>query len=88
MTKPKSNLARLPDSGLRHLRPATRAWVERVRADWALDEHHDRLLQLAAEAWDRAQEARRALDVLGLTYDDRFGAPPLVLAEPATGNLG
>jgi hypothetical protein len=60
---------------LGHLRPATRAWVAAVKAEWTLDEHHERLLQLAAEAWDRAEQARKAIDTFGLTYEDRFGAP-------------
>jgi hypothetical protein len=58
---------------LEHLAPTTQRWVEYVQANWDLDEHHKRLLQLAAEAWDRAQQSRRALDVHGLTYVDRFG---------------
>jgi phage terminase small subunit len=58
-----------------HLRPETAAWWEHVTANWALDEHHLRLLRLAAEAWDRTQQAREALDEKGLTYLDRFGAP-------------
>lgn len=58
-----------------HLAPTTLRWIEYVQAHWDLDEHHERLLQLAAEAWDRAQQSRRALDLHGLTYVDRFGAP-------------
>ena len=73
-----STVARLPQQKPEgHLEPNTRAWVEYVCEHWALDEHHERLLQLAAEAWDRAQEAREALDTHGLTYTDRFGAPRL-----------
>jgi hypothetical protein len=37
-------------------------------------ERGKRLLTLAAEAWDRAQQARAALDEHGLTYLDRFAA--------------
>jgi phage terminase small subunit len=40
-----------------------------------LDEHHVRLLTLACEAWDRCQQARESLDVEGLVFEDRFGAP-------------
>ena len=58
-----------------HLRPATRRWWRSVCADYDLDSHHLRLLQLAAESWDRCEQAREILAVEGLTYTDRFGAP-------------
>jgi hypothetical protein len=57
------------------LRPPTRRWVEHVRDGWALDEHHEKLLLLAGEAFDRATAAREAIDTHGMTYIDRFGAP-------------
>jgi P27 family predicted phage terminase small subunit len=59
----------------RHLRPATRRWWESVVGDYDLEPHHVRLLTLAAEAWDRCQQAREVLDRDGLTYTDRFGQP-------------
>jgi hypothetical protein len=46
-----------------------------IAREYALEEHHLRLLIAAAEARDRAQEARALLDVEGLVYHDRFGAP-------------
>jgi phage terminase small subunit len=46
-----------------------------VCSAFELEQHHLRLLQLAAEAWDRAEQAREALAEHGLTFDDRFGAP-------------
>jgi hypothetical protein len=46
-----------------------------VLRDFDLDEHRVRLLTLAAEAWDRAQEAREAIVVHGPVYEDRFGQP-------------
>lgn len=58
-----------------HLKPATRDWVDRVEATYELEPHHTRLLTLAAEAWDRCQQAREALAKEGLTYADRFGTP-------------
>ena len=58
-----------------HLTAEARAWWESVVADYVLDAHHLRLLQLAAEAWDRGQQARRALKRHGTTYTDRFGQP-------------
>jgi hypothetical protein len=44
-------------------------------AEFRLEEHHERLLTLAGEAWDRATEAREALAEHGLTYVDRFDQP-------------
>ena len=58
-----------------HLREPTRAWWESVVVGFVLEEHHVRLLTLAAEAWDRCEQAREALAEHGLTFDDRFGQP-------------
>lgn len=58
-----------------HLAPKTAAWWKRVVAEFALEEHHLRILQAACEAWDRMEQARTAIATLGLTYVDRFGAP-------------
>ncbi|HLF76654.1 MAG TPA: hypothetical protein VJB57_04115 [Dehalococcoidia bacterium] len=59
-----------------HLRVATRRWYQHVVVEFDLESHHLRLLQLAAEAWDRATQAREALREAGsLTYLDRFGCP-------------
>jgi phage terminase small subunit len=58
-----------------YLSPQTRKWWSRVLRDFDLDEHHVRLLTLAAEAWDRAQEAREAVALHGPVYEDRFGQP-------------
>jgi phage terminase small subunit len=60
-----------------HLAPATRQWFASVLSDFVLEPHHVRLLTLAAESWDRCQQARAALAEEGLTYTDRFGAPRL-----------
>lgn len=57
-----------------HLRPATRKWWRSVVSAYVLEDHHIRLLTLAAESWDRCQQAREAL-VGGLTFDDRFDCP-------------
>lgn len=59
----------------RHLQEATRRWWRQVLEDFDLDPHHVRLLSLAGEAWDRAQEAREALAEHGTTFVDRFGQP-------------
>lgn len=58
-----------------HLRPATAAWWTQILTDFALESHHLRLLELAATAWDRAEGAREVIDKLGISYEDRFGAP-------------
>src|SRR5262245_64650163 len=58
-----------------HLRPATREWFDSVVADYELENHHLRLLTLAAEAWDRCEEAREAIAEHGTVFTDRFGAP-------------
>ncbi len=58
-----------------HLADATQRWWSSVVSDWSLDDHHVRLLTLAAEAWDRASQAREAIEANGLTYEDRFGQP-------------
>lgn len=57
-----------------HLREATAAWFAHVCESYDLEEHHLRLLTLAAEAWDRCEQAREGLEE-GLTFTDRFGAP-------------
>src|ERR1700674_2113389 len=59
----------------KHLKPPTRKWFADVAEKYDLESHHFRLLQLAAEAWDRGQTAREALADHGLTYSDRYGNP-------------
>lgn len=49
------------------LKPPTRTWVRRVLKRWKLEDHHERILLLAGQAWDRCQEARERLDDEGLT---------------------
>jgi phage terminase small subunit len=58
-----------------YLKPATRDWFDQVVAEFELDQHHVRLLTLAAEAWETGQEARAAIAKHGTIYVDRFGAP-------------
>ena len=58
-----------------HLRPETRRWFEHVTDEFALEQHHVRLLTLAGEAWDRCTQAREAIEKNGLTVEDRFGFP-------------
>ncbi|MDA9409989.1 P27 family phage terminase small subunit [Bradyrhizobium sp. CCBAU 45384] len=58
-----------------HLRQTTAKWFRSVLSDFDLDEHHIRLLTLAAEAWDRGQQAREVIEAEGMTFIDRFGSP-------------
>lgn len=59
----------------RHLRDDTRRWWRSVVETFDLEPHHLRLLTLAAEAWDRGQQAREVIDRDGPTFTDRFGQP-------------
>jgi phage terminase small subunit len=59
-----------------HLAPGTKVWFNNVLADYELSEHHERLLQLAAESWDRCQEARAQLQKDGLVIESRQGIKP------------
>jgi P27 family predicted phage terminase small subunit len=65
----------MPKQAPQHLRKPTRDWWRQVVSDYELEPHHVRLLTLAAEAWDRAQEARETIDREGAYYQDRFGQP-------------
>ena len=59
-----------------HLKAATKKWWHEVVESYEMEGHHIRLLTKAAEAWDRAEQARLALEkAKSLTYLDRFGAP-------------
>ena len=58
-----------------HLRPDTASWWDSVARDYALEGHLVRILTLAAEAWDRGQEAREAIAKYGPVYVDRFDQP-------------
>lgn len=59
----------------KHLNPETKRWFSSVLTEFALEDHHVRLLTKACEAWDRSEQAREALAKHGLTYTDRFGSP-------------
>ncbi len=59
----------------RHLQPETRKWWLSVVSEFQLEPHHVRLLTLAAESWDRCEQARKLLKRHGLTFKDRFGQP-------------
>ncbi len=53
----------------------SREWCQDVADAFDLEGHHEKLLVGAAVAWQRAQEAREAIDRNGMTYVDRFKQP-------------
>lgn len=57
----------------RHLESATGAWWRHVIDEYDLEQHHERLLTAACEAWDRMTQAREAVTAAGLTVVDRYG---------------
>ena len=59
----------------KHIKPETKKWMETVLQTHIIEDHHFRLLTLAAEAFDRANQAREAIAKHGISYTDRFGAP-------------
>ena len=54
------------------LKPATKKWIKKIQATWDLDAHHDRLLILAGQSWDRATEAGELVNKEGCVILDRF----------------
>lgn len=67
------------------LAASTAKWWQQVREEYALDDPAGLyLLETAARSWDRAQQARRAIEADGLRIKDRFGqwkAHPLCTVE-------
>jgi phage terminase small subunit len=64
------------------LSPSARQWWTTTCETYVLAEHHLRILRLACEAWDRAQQAREILADEGLTVPAAGGG---VRAHPCTG---
>ncbi|MGX5839757.1 P27 family phage terminase small subunit [Mesorhizobium sp. ArgA1] len=58
-----------------HLSVASKKWWAEVVAEYHLEGHHLRLLQAAAESWERMQAARAAIGKFGLTFTDSQGCP-------------
>jgi len=56
-----------------HLSESIRVWWRLVVRDYQLESHHMRLLQAAAECWDRLQQARELLARDGLVVEGREG---------------
>ncbi len=71
--QPEAVASKLPDPPT-HLSAEAAVWWQEVVRDFALEPHHQRLLQAACEAWDRMQQARVALaDHGALTFTDASG---------------
>ncbi len=63
-----------------HLSETAKSWWRSVLVDFDLELHHQHLLRLACESFDRCQQARLILDAEGITFkDDRNN----VRAHPA-----
>jgi phage terminase small subunit len=59
-----------------HLSPAMRGFYAEKSRQFHMESHHQRLLQLACEAFDRTQEARGILSDEGLIIAGREGSRP------------
>jgi phage terminase small subunit len=57
------------------LRPEIREWVESVEREYDLEDHHKRILELAAVQMSRAADARDEIDARGMVFYDRFRQP-------------
>jgi P27 family predicted phage terminase small subunit len=66
-----------------HLSTSAADWWRAVLDAYVLQQHHLRLLQLACEAWDRAQQAREVLAKDGLLVGTEGGmrAHPCIAIE-------
>lgn len=72
-TRPAPTRSSLPEAPA-HLSAHATGWWQSVVAEYDLEPHHLRLLQSAAEAWDRMQQARQALAENGsLTFTGANG---------------
>lgn len=59
----------------KHLQKSTAKWFRSVVDEWDLEDHHVRILTLAAEAWDQIQLCREVIAEGGHTFQDRFQQP-------------
>jgi P27 family predicted phage terminase small subunit len=57
----------------RHLSDASRRWFAEVSEAYELESHHLRILQAAAEAWDRCVAARDLVTTEGIVVTSRLG---------------
>jgi phage terminase small subunit len=56
-----------------HISKPMKAWWRLTVADFSLEAHHLRLLELACTAWDRCEQARKAIAENGATFSDDRG---------------
>lgn len=56
-----------------HLSKPTQKWWREIVAEYDLESQHLRILQMACEAWDRCEQARKVIAEEGMTFKDRFG---------------
>src|SRR5262245_11050016 len=68
-----ASVTELPPSPA-HLSEAMQQWWKAVVRDYDLDPHHLRLLEAAADSWDRMCEAREVLREEGLTVTTKHGS--------------
>ena len=68
-----------------HLSDSTRDWWRSVVREYQLEPHHMRLLQAAAECWDRLQQARELLQRDGLVIEGREGGMRTSMTRGDTG---
>lgn len=54
------------------LKPQTRKWIKKILDRYQLESHHERLLVLLGQAWERSQEAEETLKKEGAYVYDRF----------------
>ena len=67
-----------------HLSEASAEWWLAVQEDYELEPHHNKLLGLACEAFDRCQQAREMIDAEGpvtQTADGTLKTHPAVAVE-------
>ena len=56
-----------------HLSETTKQWWTAILNEYRFSEHELYVLRIAAEAWDRKEQARAALEEHGLSYADAKG---------------
>jgi phage terminase small subunit len=59
-----------------HLSPTSKRWYLNITESYQLDSHHLLILQLAAEAFDRVQQARVILESEGIILTTKSGTKP------------
>jgi P27 family predicted phage terminase small subunit len=59
-----------------HLTSATQDWWRQIVADYDLEPHHLKLLEVACDAWDRMAQARATVLAEGLTVEGAKGKRP------------